>query len=103
MYVNIFRNRKRTGMDAAAYAADAERMIELARRQKGFIAFRSYVADDGEVLAMSEWESEEDALAWGRNAEHAAVQGRGRLDYYESYTSYSCKDPQVRQFDRSIA
>ena len=100
MYMNVFRSRKRADMDAGAYAADAERMEALAREQKGFIAYRSYKAEDGETLSMSEWESEEDARAWARNFEHATVQGRGRTDYYESYTVYSCADPRVTQFAR---
>ena len=100
MYMNVFRSRKRADMDAGAYAADAARMEALAREQKGFIAYRSYKAEDGETLSMSEWESEEDARAWARNLEHAKVQGRGRTEYYESYTVYSCADPRVRQFSR---
>jgi heme-degrading monooxygenase HmoA len=103
MYVNIFRSRKRADFDAAAYDADAERMEALARTQKGFISFRSYSADDGEKLSMSEWETEEDARAWQRNAEHVAVQGKGRSDYYETYTVYSCNEPQVRSFNRGGA
>jgi heme-degrading monooxygenase HmoA len=101
MYLNVFRNRKRAGMDAGAYAADAERMEALARTQKGFIAYRSYAARDGETLSMSEWETEADARAWQRHAEHAVVQARGRSDYYESYTVYSCADVRVTHFDRS--
>jgi heme-degrading monooxygenase HmoA len=88
-------------MDAAAYAADAARMEALARTQKGFIAYRSYKAEDGETLSMSEWETEADARAWQRHADHTLVQARGRSDYYESYTVYSCADPSVRHFDRS--
>jgi heme-degrading monooxygenase HmoA len=98
MYLNVFRNHKRRDMDAREYAADAERMEMLARRQKGFIAFKRYMASDGEALSISEWETEEDARAWARDAEHAAVQGRARAAYYESYVVYSCADPQVRRF-----
>ena len=101
MYLNVFRSRKRADMDAAAYAADAERMEATARALKGFIAYRSYVAKDGETLSMSEWESEEDARAWQRHVDHLAVQAKGRSDYYESYTVYSCADPRVTHFDRS--
>jgi heme-degrading monooxygenase HmoA len=75
-------------------------MEALARTQKGFVSFRTYSADDGETLSMSEWASEEDARAWQRNAEHVAVQSKGRTDYYETYTVYSCNEPQVRSFNR---
>ena len=101
MYLNVFRNRKRAGMNAEAYAADAARTEALAREQKGFIAYRNYAAKDGETVSMSEWETEEDARAWQRHAEHAVVQGKGRSDYYESYTVYSCADVRVTSFDRS--
>lgn len=75
-------------------------MEEVARTQPGFISFKSYVSDDGEVIALSEWESEEVAKAWGRDPDHAAVQGRGRSEYYAEYTLFSCAEPRVHQFDR---
>lgn len=86
MYLVIFRNRKRADIDDAAYGAAAERMEALARAQPGFISFKSFTAEDGEVVAISEWASAEAARGWGRNAEHAAVQGRGRAEWYAQYT-----------------
>src|SRR5688572_27830062 len=83
MFLVVFRNRKRADMDGAAYSADADRMEELARAQPGYISFKSYTADDGEVIALSEWEDEASARAWGRHAEHLVVQGRGRAEYYQ--------------------
>ncbi len=103
MYLNIFRSRKCGDMDGQAYSADAARMQALARVQKGFIAYRSYAAADGETLSMSEWETEEDARAWQRQIDHARVQAKGRSDYYESYTVYSCANPHVRTFTKTDA
>jgi len=99
MHLIVFRNRKRADLDEAAYQADAERMEVLAASQPGFVSFRSYVAADGEVVAISEWESEAAALSWGRHADHAVVQARGRAHYYASYTLFSCADPKVRHFE----
>ncbi len=103
MHITVFRNRKRSGLDQEAYDAETVRMRELASEQSGFLSFKNYTADDGEAIALSEWETEEDARAWGRHPEHAAAQGRGRQDYYESYTIYSCADPRITHFDRSKA
>lgn len=103
MYLNIFRHRKKPGIDMAAYAADAARMEALARAQKGFISYRRYAAEDGEALSMSEWGSAEDASAWARHAEHRAVQARGQAKYYASYAVYSCDAPDVRRFDAGEA
>jgi heme-degrading monooxygenase HmoA len=85
MYLVVFRNRKHADLDAAAYHADADRMLALAEAQPGFVWFKSFIADDDEVAAISAWESEEAALGWRRNAEHSAVQGRGRAEYYADY------------------
>ncbi|MGH6785946.1 MAG: antibiotic biosynthesis monooxygenase family protein [Novosphingobium sp.] len=99
MHLVVFRNRKRANYAAAAYAADADRMEALARAQPGFVSFKSYVADDGEVIALSEWASSEAARAWGRNPDHAATQGRGRSEYYSDYTLFSCDNPRIHRFD----
>lgn len=100
MFLVVFRNRKRAELDAAAYSADAERMEELARAQPGFLSFKSYVADDGEVVALSEWASAEAARAWGRHSDHALVQGRGRDAYYQDYTLYTADNPRTHRFER---
>ena len=98
MYLVVFRNRKREGIDYDAYSAAAARMEELALGQPGYLSFKSYVADDGEVIALSEWTDEASARGWRRVAEHAEVQGRGRAEYYESYTVFACAEPRVHQF-----
>lgn len=100
MYLVLFRNRKRADIDQAAYDADADAMLALAQEQAGFISFKSYAADDGEVIALSEWESEEAALNWRRQVEHAQVQARGRNDYYQDYTLYTCDNPRTHHFSR---
>lgn len=101
MFLVIFRNRKRLGIDEAAYCADARRMEALARSQPGFLSFKSYAAADGEIIAMSEWASEAAVHAWGSHPEHAVIQRRGRAEYYENYTLFSCNQPRVHGFDRS--
>lgn len=99
MFLVVFRNRKRAGMDTAAYSADAAAMEALAARQPGYLSFKSYTADDGEVVAISEWQDEASARAWGRIAEHRAVQKKGRAEYYAEYTLFACPEPRVHHFD----
>ena len=100
MFLVVFRNRKRADIDARAYAADSDLMETMAREQPGFISFKSYSADDGEVIALSEWEDENAALAWRRVAEHSAAQSRGRSEFYEDYTLFACKHPRIHRFSR---
>ena len=98
MYLVVFRNRKHDDMDHAAYQAQAERMERLARAQPGFISFKSYTADDGEAVAISEWADAASAKAWGRVAEHRTAQADGRRLWYAQYTLFGCDSPQVREF-----
>ena len=100
MFLVVFRNRKRADIDYAASEAEADRMLELAQAQPGYLSFKSYVADDGEVIALSEWEDEAAARAWGKVAEHRATQQRGRAAYYEEYTLFACADPRIHRFAR---
>ena len=99
MYLVVFRNRKRADVDSFAYETDAIAMRELATARPGFISFKSYTADDGETVAISEWDSREAALDWRRKAEHLEVQAKGRDHYYKSYTVFTCEDPQVHHFE----
>jgi len=101
MHLTIFRNRKRADMDAVAYSADAERMEQTAAAMPGFISVKTFQADDGETVTISEWESLDAARGWGRQADHAQVQQRGKNEYYEEYALYSCTDPTIRRFQRS--
>ena len=100
MYLVVFRNRKRAAIDQAAYDAESDRMEALARQQPGYRSFKSYVADDGETIALSEWEDEDAARGWGRVAEHAVAQANGRKRYYASYTLFACPDPRIHRFER---
>jgi heme-degrading monooxygenase HmoA len=100
MFLVVFRNRKRVDIDRAAYGAEADLMEDMARRQPGFISFKSYVSDDDEVIALSEWEDENAALAWRKVAEHSSAQSRGRSEFYEEYTLFACKNPRIHRFSR---
>ena len=103
MFLVVFRNRKHPSMDADAYGGDAARMEGLARAQPGFVSFKSYTADDGEVIALSEWASAESARAWRRNPDHAVIQAKGRVEYYQDYTLFTCDDPRTHRFERPSA
>ena len=100
MYLVVFRNRKRADIDQAAYDAESEYMEAFAQGQPGYRSFKSYVADDGEVVALSEWDEEASARGWGRVAEHLVAQANGRERYYASYTLFACPDPRIHRFER---
>ena len=98
MFLVVFRNRKRADIDQAAYDAESARMEELACAQPGYISFKGYVAEDGEVVAISEWTDEAAARAWGQQAEHLIAQANGRKNYYAEYTLFACDNPRIHHF-----
>ncbi|MBY8336914.1 antibiotic biosynthesis monooxygenase [Alteriqipengyuania sp. NZ-12B] len=98
MYLVVFRSRKRAGYDAAAYAEHADAMEALAREQPGFLAVKTYAADDGETVTISEWATREAAKAWRCHPDHAGVQDAGRTHHYAGYTMFTCLDPQVTHY-----
>lgn len=98
MYLVVFRNRKRADIDMAAYLEAAKSMEALAVRQPGYLSFKSFTADDGEMVAISEWADEASARAWGRDAEHAAIQARGKVEWYAEYTLHAATIERTHRF-----
>jgi heme-degrading monooxygenase HmoA len=84
MVVTLFRSR----LTAAAgddYQAAAAEMLERAKRYPGFVAMKSFKADDGERLTVVWWENDELQAAWRRDAQHVAAQRKGRERWYHYY------------------
>ena len=84
-YYAVMFTSLRNGADAEGYAEAAERMLELAAQQPGYLGVESVRGADGVGITISYWRSENDILAWKHQAEHAATRARGRADWYERY------------------
>jgi heme-degrading monooxygenase HmoA len=85
MFVVTFRNRLAPGHDATEYGARALRMRELVESIPGFRSFRAYASDDGERLALIEFDSEEGLRAWREHPEHREAQRMGRERWYAAF------------------
>jgi heme-degrading monooxygenase HmoA len=83
-YAVIFSSR-RNADDEAGYGEAAQRMVELAAQQPGFLGVESTRGSDGFGITVSYWESEDAIAAWRRQAEHAATRAYGRQHWYEHY------------------
>jgi heme-degrading monooxygenase HmoA len=83
-YAVIFSSR-RNGDDDAGYAQAAQRMVELAAQQPGYLGVESTRGGDGFGITVSYWESEAAIAAWRQHAEHAATRAYGRQHWYEHY------------------
>ncbi len=67
------------------YTQVAERMVELAFQQPGFLGVESVRGTDGFGITVSYWTSEEAIAAWKTNVEHLAAQEKGKQKWYEHY------------------
>lgn len=82
-YAVIFSSQRTTG--DGGYAAMAERMLELAARQPGFLGAESARGDDGFGMTVSYWASEADIAAWRDDLAHQAARATGRAEWYAQY------------------
>jgi len=65
------------------YEGMAEKMLELARRQPGFLGMESAREDIG--ISVSYWSDLESIRHWKRNLAHQEAQRLGRETWYSDY------------------
>ena len=82
-YAVIFGSRRTAG--ERGYGAMAERMLELARAQPGFLGLESVRDVEGLGITVSYWRDEDSIARWKQHAEHLVAQARGKREWYEAY------------------
>jgi len=70
--------------DIDGYAAMAERMLELARTQPGFLGVES-VREGAQGVTISYWRDMGSVRAWGAHLEHREAQPLGRERWYKTW------------------
>lgn len=80
-YAVIFSNRRTEGDHG--YAEMADRMVELAAEQPGFLGIES--VRDGLGITVSYWDSLDAIRNWKRNAEHREAQRLGHEKWYSTF------------------
>lgn len=81
-YYAVIFTSCRTDIDEN-YGETAARMVELARRQPGFLGIDSARGEVG--ITVSYWESEEAIRAWHAEAEHQEAQRNGYAKWYSAF------------------
>ena len=93
------RSEQSDGEDDA-YAATANRMIELAAQQDGFLGVES-VRDSQRVgITVSYWRDLDSIRNWHNVAEHKDAQSRGRSQWYSCFKVRICRVEREYGFDR---
>lgn len=80
-YAVIFTNQRTETDDG--YSDMADRMVELAAEQPGFLGIES--VRDGLGITVSYWQDLTSIKEWKRNAEHRQAQKLGHDKWYSSF------------------
>jgi heme-degrading monooxygenase HmoA len=83
-YAVIFTSRRKE-WDPDGYAEAAQRMLELAAKQPGFLGVDSARGANGMGITVSYWRDEASIAAWKRQTDHAAIRIRGRKLWYSHF------------------
>ena len=65
------------------YDEEADTILALAEKQKGFLGFESAREQIG--ISISYWESLEDIKNWKAQTDHLQAQEKGKSDWYATY------------------
>jgi heme-degrading monooxygenase HmoA len=86
-YAVIFSSTRTVGehADDSGYAHMANRMVELASAQAGYLGAESARGADGFGITVSYWDSLEAISAWRAHAEHRVAQETGKRVWYDHY------------------
>lgn len=82
-YAVIFSSSRTPGEDG--YGEMADRMVDLASAQDGYLGVESARGGDGFGITVSYWRDETSIVNWKKNAEHKLAQQFGHERWYEHF------------------
>ena len=73
-------------------------LYAIVSQMPGFISVKDFMAEDGEAVAIAEFESLESLDAWKHHPEHVRAQQRGREGIFAGYRIQVCNVLRVTKF-----
>ncbi|PLR75780.1 antibiotic biosynthesis monooxygenase [Bacillus sp. V3-13] len=95
-YAVIFVSRRTEG--DRGYGKMAEKMVELASQQKGFLGVES-ARDEGVGITVSYWDSLEAIKEWKEHSAHKVAQEKGKAEWYQNFALRVCKVERDKFFE----
>jgi heme-degrading monooxygenase HmoA len=83
----------------SGYPATAERMLQLAAQQLGFLGVETTRDALGFGITVSYWSSLAAISQWKAVSEHVSAQVAGRISWYAQYAVRICKVERAYGFD----
>ena len=80
------------------YLETAQRMEDLAKKQKGYLGIESARETIG--ITVSYWQTLDDIVVWKNNIEHIEARNLGREKWYKKYQLRICKVEREYGFER---
>ncbi len=97
-YAVIFSSVKSANDEG--YGDTANRMLELAEQQSGYLGAESAREELG--ITVSYWRDLESIKQWKSNAEHLEAQKLGRKQWYQSYKTRIAKVERDYSFEEEV-
>jgi heme-degrading monooxygenase HmoA len=97
-YAVIFTSRRAS--EHEGYGEMADRMVELAREQPGFLGIES-VREGPIGITVSYWDSPDAIDGWRKHVEHREAQRLGRRVWYDEYVVRVARVERAHPFDRA--
>jgi heme-degrading monooxygenase HmoA len=99
-YVIVFRSRLRPGVEDE-YEPRARELAAIVSTMPGLLSAKDFVADDGERVAIIEFDSAEHLRHWREHPDHQRAQLEGRTRWYSSYQIQICTIERASAFDEA--
>jgi len=84
-YIAVIFSSQITDQDTDGYILTADKMMELAAQQPGYLGVEAARDDDGFGITVSYWDDIAAIKAWKMVGEHQAAQAAGRSKWYKGY------------------
>jgi heme-degrading monooxygenase HmoA len=81
----------------SSYSKTADRMVELATEEEGFLGIESATGELG--ITVSYWRDLESIKKWKANTEHSIAQKKGRTEWYKSFKTRVAKVERDYEFE----
>jgi heme-degrading monooxygenase HmoA len=99
-YYAVVFTSVRTSEDDAGYDVMADRMVELAATQPGFLGVESARDANGAGITVSYWQSRDAIRQWKAHAEHRVAQAQGKASWYERFHLRICRVDEAYGFHK---
>lgn len=96
-YYAVIFTSTRTEVDNE-YSKTANRMVELAKEQEGFLGVESASNEIG--ITVSYWQDLKAIKSWKENAEHSIVRKKGRTEWYKTFKTRIAKVERDYEFEK---